>query len=195
MEQFIISGTSVAASTTGFATSVTGATFTLTSNNSGDSLAHKVTVLNNTANNHSGKTITLVGTNADSRPLTEVLTGPAGSATVTSTGYFLTLTSTTPSATIGADTFSIGWAAASVTPSFRIMQQRGLPFSVGFGARVTSGTPTYTIQHSYNGHQWYDHATAASKTAAFDASYVTPILATRLSFAAAGGVTVEGLAQ
>jgi len=97
------------ANLTGFASNVTGATFTLTNTIVGDSLAHKVSVLNDTATDHSLKTIDLVGTDADDRVQIETIAGPAGSATVQSTKYFKTLTSITPSATIGADTFDIGW--------------------------------------------------------------------------------------
>ena len=111
--------------TAGFATGVTGASFTLTATSSGDGLAHKITVLNNTATDHSGKTIALVGTDENGKAQTETLTGPAGSATVTSTKYFLTLTSATPSATIGADTFNIGWANTFVTKTFPINWRRG----------------------------------------------------------------------
>jgi hypothetical protein len=94
---------------TGFASNVTGAAFTLTANESGDSLAHRVSIRNDSATDHSGKTVTLVGTDADANPQTNVVTGPGNAATVESTKYFLTLTSATPSATIGADTFDIGW--------------------------------------------------------------------------------------
>jgi len=97
------------ASLTGFASNVTGAAFTLTANDSGDSLAHQVSIRNDSANDHSGKTVALVGTDADGRVQSETVTGPAGSATVESAKYWLTLTSATPSATIGADTFDIGW--------------------------------------------------------------------------------------
>jgi len=97
------------ASLTGFASNVTGAAFTLTANDSGDNLAHQVSIRNDSATDHSGKTVTLVGTDADGRAQTEVVTGPGTSATVESSKYFLTLTSATPSATIGADTFDIGW--------------------------------------------------------------------------------------
>lgn len=112
-------------SLTGFASNVTGATFTLTATTSGDGLAHKITVRNDSATDHSGKTIALVGTDADGRAQTETLTGPAGSATVTSTSYWGSLTSATPSATIGADTFDIGWSNAFVTKSFPINWRRG----------------------------------------------------------------------
>lgn len=95
--------------TDGFGDGVTGATFTLLANDSGDGLAHQVSILNNTATDHSGKTMALVGTDADGKSQTETIAGPAGSATVESTKYFKTLLSVTPSATIGADTFDIGW--------------------------------------------------------------------------------------
>lgn len=97
------------ASLTGFASNVTGAAFVLTANSSGDGLAHQVSVRNDSATDHGAKTLTLVGTDPDGYPLTEVMSAPGTSATVESTGYFLTLTSVTPSETIGADTFDIGW--------------------------------------------------------------------------------------
>lgn len=112
-------------SLTGFASNVTGASWTLTATSSGDSLAHKVTVRNDSATDHSGKTIALVGTDADGRAQTETLTGPAGSATVTSTNYWGTLTGATPSATIGADTFDIGWGNSFVTKTYPVNWRRG----------------------------------------------------------------------
>jgi len=106
------------ANLTGFASNMTGAgPWTMTTTNSGDSLAHQVSIRNDSANNHAGKTVTLVGTDANGRPQTEVVTGPGGSATVESAKYFLTLTTATPSATIGADTFDFGWVDEWTTPS------------------------------------------------------------------------------
>jgi hypothetical protein len=97
------------ASLTGFASNVTGAAFVLTASVATDGLAHQVSIRNDAVTDHSGKTVTLVGTDQDGHALTEVVTAPGTSATVESAGYFLTLTSATPSATIGADTFDIGW--------------------------------------------------------------------------------------
>jgi len=108
------------ANLTGFASNVTGAAFTLIATSSGDSLAHQVSIRNDSATDHSGKTIALVGTDADGRAQTETVTGPAGSATVESTLYFLTLTSATPSSTIGADTFDIGWVDEFTTKTIPI---------------------------------------------------------------------------
>lgn len=97
------------ANLTGFASNVTGASFTITTTATSDGLAHQVSVRNDTATDHSGKTIDLVGTDADGNAQTETITAPGSSATVESSKYFKTLTSATPSATIGADTFDIGW--------------------------------------------------------------------------------------
>jgi len=132
--------------TAGFATAVTGATFTLTTTSSGDSLAHKVTVLNNSATDHSGKTLAIVGFDADGRDQTETLTAPAASVSVTSAKYWLTLTSITPSATIGADTFNIGWANTFVTKTFPINWRRG---NAGLSLDVT-GTINYDLQQTFD---------------------------------------------
>ncbi len=195
MEAFSLSGTSVALDTDGLGNNVTGAAFTLTASSAGDDLAHKITVLNNTANDHSGKTIALVGTGPDGEIQVETLTAPGGSVSVTSSKYWLTLTSATPSATIGADTFDIGWAAAAVTPTFYPMRNSALPFNIGFGTRVLSGTPTFSVQHTFGGVQWHEHAVVTAKTTATDGVYTSPVLGIRLQFAAAGGVALEGMAQ
>jgi hypothetical protein len=124
--QLIKTYTPADANLTGFASNVTGAAFTLTASVSGDSLAHQVSIRNDSATDHSGKTVALVGTDHLGRALTEVVTGPAGSATVESSGYFLTLTSATPSATIGADTFDIGWVDEFVTPAIALDWRSGI---------------------------------------------------------------------
>lgn len=99
-----------AADLNGFGDNVTGGSFTLTATSAGDSLAHYVTVMNNSTTNHSAKTIALVGTGYLGEPITETINAPNASQTVQSTLLFKTLTSATPSATIGSDTFDIGWA-------------------------------------------------------------------------------------
>src|SRR3990167_6111350 len=192
MNRIEITGNSVALDADGLGNNVTGATFTLTANDAGDSLAHKVTVLNNTANDHSAKTLALVGTGSNGEAQTETLTAPAGSVSVTSAKYYKTLTSITPSATIGADTFDIGWAAVSVSAWVPVEKRVGA-FNIGFGCTVVSGTPTYTVQHTYDkGVATFNHATVASETTSQDGTYTSPVEAIRLSWAAAGEVTLTG---
>lgn len=194
MQRIQLSGTSAAASLTGFLSNATGGTWTLSATNSGDSLAHKVTVRNDSATDHSAKTAVLTGTDANGLPLTETINLPAGTSTVTSTNYFLTLTTVVPSATIDADTMDIGWAAASCTAT-HYPKTKGpamTQFNIGIGCRVTSGTPTYSIQHTYDGTAWFEHATITAKTASFDGTITSPVAGIRLQFAAAGGVAATG---
>ncbi len=198
MRRFAIKGASVAADTDGFGNDVTGASFTLTATSAGDGLAHKVIVTNNTGNSHAGKTIALVGTDANGNAQTETLTGPAGSATSTSTKRFLTLESPVlPSATIGADTFDIGWTADSVTPWVhvgRINNPQGA-FAIGFGCAVLAGSPTYTVEHCHGNSDAsvvFPHSTVSAETTSQEGAYTTPIEAFRLQFAAAGTVEMAG---
>jgi len=181
---------SAAASLTGFASNVSGASFTLTANDAGDGCAHKVTIRNDSGTDHSGKTVTLVGTAFNGASLTETVTAPGASATVTSTNYFKTLTSATPSATIGSDTFDIGWAAAAVTPPIYVQPAPGnTGYAIGIGCSVT-GTPAYSLQQCYGGN-WFNHATIATKTADADGSILFPVLALRLIFTAASEVNLD----
>lgn len=186
-----LAAVSAAADLVGFASNVTGAAFTLTANNSGDSLAHKVTIRNDSATDHSGKTVLLVGTAPNGEPQTESVTGPGNGATVTSTKYFRTLTSATPSATIGADTFDIGWAADSLSAWYPFAADRET-FNVGIGCEVVSGSPNYTVQISFGGGA-FNHANLTSKTASAYSDLQAPCKAIRLLFAAAGGVTLTAI--
>jgi hypothetical protein len=156
------------ASLTGFASNVTGAAFVLTANVATDGLAHQVSIRNDSVTNHSGKTVTLVGTDPNGAPLTEVVTGPNTSATVESTGYFLTLTSATPSATIGSDTFDIGWVDEVASPTYPIDWRSA--FACNINVDVT-GTIDFTVQETFTdvlggtAPSWSNITALASKTA------------------------------
>lgn len=138
--------TPAAESLTGFASNVTGASWTLTATSSGDSIAHQISVRNDSVTDHSGKTIALVGTDENGKAQAETLTAPGTSATVESTKYWLTLTSATPSATIGADTFDIGWVDEFVTPTLAI-NHRGDNAALNV---FVSGTINYDIQQTFD---------------------------------------------
>lgn len=177
------------ASLTGFASNVTGATFTLTANDSGDSLAHRVSIRNDSATDHSGKTVTLVGTDADGKAQTEVVTGPGTSATVESTKYFLTLTSATPSATIGADTFDIGWVDEFSSQTIVLDHYQQIPptiqvnvtGTINFDVETTLENPlkstddaapfTFTDQSDL---AWLNDANFTGKTASLVSSLAKP---------------------
>ena len=186
-----IAGTSAAASLTGLASNVTGATWTLSANDAGDSLAHKLTIRNDSVTDHSAKTAIVVGTGPNGEPQTKTYNLPGTSATITSADYWLSVSSVTPSATIGTDTMDIGWAADAVS-AWYFPKTWPEHFSIGFGC-VISGTPTYTVQHSYGDGAPFNHSVVAAKTANSDGSYSAPIAAIRLLFTAAGTVTLTAI--
>lgn len=173
------------ASLTGFASNVTGAAFVLTANAATDGLAHQVSIRNDSVTDHAGKTVTLVGTDANGAPLTEVVTGPGTSATVESAGYFLTLTSATPSATIGADTFDIGWVDEVATQAIPInwRSESGATINVD-----VTGTIDFTVQETFDaiqtvgaqGAQWVAITALSAKTADTTAKATVGATALRL---------------
>lgn len=174
------------ASLTGHASNVTGASWTITTATAGDNLAHLVTVRNDSVTDHSGKTITLVGTDVYGNAQSETLTAPGTSATVTSTKYFKTVTSATPSATIGADTFDIGWSAVAISQPYPVDFLSVTDGGISVAVTIT-GTINYDIQHTLDEIfdssatiNWFDHASMAAKTASADGNYAFPIRAIRL---------------
>lgn len=186
------------ANLTGFASNVTGATWTLTANESGDGLAHQVSIRNDSATDHSGKTATLVGTDADGRAQTETIALPAGSATVESTKYFLTLTSVTPSATIGADTMDIGWVDEFASQTIPLDSYRENAPTIGINVTGTISldvqltnddvfahnkeyTPAALVKADQEAYLWLDDATLAAVTAdAHAALGIWPVRAMRI---------------
>lgn len=131
---------------TRFLSNATGATWTLTETATSDSLAHTVTIKNDSATDHSGKTALLTGTDFAGRVLTETVTLPGSSATVTSTRYFKTLTSVVPSATIGADTMDIG-QGAGVSSGVIGLNWRGGITSVNLDI---TGMADVTVQNTFD---------------------------------------------
>lgn len=160
-------------SLTGLASNVTGAgPWTPTTTAMPDGLAHQVSIRNDTANDHSAKTITLVGTDADGEAQTETLAGPNNAATVESAKYYKTLTSVSIDATIGADTFDIGWVDEVVTQTYPIDWRSDAPAAI---AVDVTGTINFTVQQCLKDIQslakpaqdapWMDITALASKTA------------------------------
>jgi hypothetical protein len=174
------------ANLTGFASNVTGATWILTTTATSDGLAHQVSIKNDSATDHSLKTATLVGTDENGKALTETINLPAGSATVESTKYFKTLTSVTPSATIGADTMDIGWVDEFVSQTIPF-NWRGDRATVQF---EVTGTIDYTGQYCNSDIQnispslfiWHDSndSNIVSATTDQTSNYEFPVMATRV---------------
>ncbi len=177
--------TPVAANLNGYATGVTGATWTITTASSSDSLAHQVTIKNNTATDHSAKTAIITGTDADGNVQSETVNLPAGSATVTSAQYYLTVTSVVPSATIGADTMGIGWSQVSVSHTL-ILDSHQIP--AAFASIVITGTVNISMQETGSNPWvtpslsavWVAPTAFASKTASLTGVFDVSVQAVRL---------------
>jgi hypothetical protein len=184
MEMHRVTYTAAAASLTGHASNVTGAAWVIATAGAADGLAHHVTVRNDSATNHSAKTIVLVGLGANGEALTETIAAPGTSATVTSTKAFKTLTSVTPSATIGADTFDIGWAATGHTP-WVDLRTNAEHFSASAAVYLVSGSLGFDGQHTYDSPPTEDSvafntSALTAKSASTDASYTAPITGFRV---------------
>jgi hypothetical protein len=183
--------TSSAANLTGFASNVTGATFALTTLTTDDNLGHKVTIRNDSATDHSAKTAIITG-NMNGMVVTETVNLPAGAATVTSSNYYDALVSIVPSATIGADTMDIGWAAASISKWHHFPNYPDSGFNFGFGCTVT-GTPGYSVQYTFDSVTAFNHADVVTETTSQAGVITSPVKAIRLIFTAAGGVNLTGI--
>jgi len=171
---------------TGFASNVTGATWTLTATAATDNLAHRISIRNDSATDHSGKTALLTGIDVNGHALTETVTLPVGSATIVSVSYFKTLTTVVPSATIGADTMDIGWASQFISPTIGLNFRGGI---IGLNVIIT-GTINYTIQQTMDNIQtlvrtsigWMnnDDPTLVAATTNQNGNYIAGVIATRL---------------
>jgi len=71
------------------------------------------------------------------------------------------------------------------------MDQYISPFNVGFGVVITSGAPTYTIEHTFDNvfaanynpatGTWFPHPTVQNATTNQDGNYAFPVSAIRLT--------------
>lgn len=68
------------------------------------------------------------------------------------------------------------------------------PFNVGLGVVVVSGTPTYTVQHTFDDvltstttPTYFDHPVLVSRTTSADGNYAFPVTAIRLSVVSGTG--------
>lgn len=177
---------SAAANVIGLASNAALASWPLSANSAGDSLAHKITIKGDAATDHSAKTAVITGT-FYGEPKTETVSLPNGVATVTTLGYFDTVTSVVPSASITPDTMDIGWAADAVGPAVMLPAKDNF----GIGVGVDSGTPAYGLQLNYGGDAWFNHATITGKVAADHGSLLYPVTAMRMIFTGASAVSLS----
>ena len=139
--------TPTAVDTDGIVDGATGATSPLALNgvaagaSANDGLAHQLGVYS--SSNIATVVFTITGADADGVTLTETVTG-VNNSTVETTGYFLTVTSITISATLGAATVDIGWVDEFVTPTVRLnTYANGANFKIG-----VTGTIDYDAEQT-----------------------------------------------
>lgn len=188
-EKFEITGTSSAADTDGYANDVNttdGLPFTLAATVPGDSLAHKVIIT--PSGSVTGDYI-ITGTGPNGQSQTETLATDTTNA-VTSAKYYKSVTEVLAPAGIGANTVDIGWTAASVTAWQSLSPQMT---RLNFGVTKGTGSPTYTVQQTFDGDAVFDHADVAAETTSQWGTIVGPVAGIRLVWTAAGQATLTGL--
>lgn len=89
-----------------------------------DGLAHQLN-LTSTAN-LSAINMTVTGTDADGRSISEVLAGPNNN-TVETTKFFKTVTGLSASATLAANTMDVGWVDEAVSETIELDWRRNVP--------------------------------------------------------------------
>lgn len=160
-----------------------GEALTLAANDAGDDLAHLITF---TPSGSITGNYVITGTGPNGQAQTETVATSTDQA-VTSTLYFMTVTEVLAPAGIGAETIDIGWAAGSVTPWYPLTKRMT---RMNFGITVTTGSsPTFSMQHTFDGTQAFIHASVSGATANVDGSYTGPIGAIRALWTAAGEIT------
>ncbi len=130
-----------------FASNVTGASWALSNTSTTDGLAHKVSITNDSATDHSAKTVTIAGTDDNGQAITETINLPGSSLTVKTTLFFKTIESPfVPSATIGGDTVDIGIAAEFASVAYPSGTYFG---NLNLGTEIT-GVVNYGIDHTFS---------------------------------------------
>lgn len=127
---------------------------------------------------------TIVGTDEQNRPITEIVTGPAATTVETLLDFF-TVTSITPD---GADAGLLEIGTNGVGGSIVIPVDKNVtPTSIGM-ALIITGTVNVTVQHTFddvwgdasNILTWFDHPTLAGETANADGNLAFPPQGVRL---------------
>lgn len=142
--------------------------------------------------NMSGVTFTIYGTAPGSTTPMSVSTAGPNAATKNVEG-FGTVTRVAVSA--AATSVEVGWEATGYSQMWPC-DWIANPFQIGFGCYITTGSPTYSVQHTFADlyeetanpglFEWFTNGTVAAVTASTDGNYDKPISALRLAVTGAG---------
>lgn len=119
-----------------------GGTFT-----AADGLARQISITDLGADDQSGATYTVTGTDANNDSITDAITGPTASATVESAKYFKTITSIAIASPVAGSTVDIGTVDEIATQAIPLNYSRGAEASIA--AKVT-GTVNFTLQETFS---------------------------------------------
>jgi hypothetical protein len=77
-----------------------------------------------------------------------------------------------------------------------------VPANLGFGCVITSGSATYSVEHTFDNIQdpsitptWFPHPTVAGLQANADGNYAFPVTAVRLTVSAGSGTVALTIVQ
>lgn len=74
------------------------------------------------------------------------------------------------------------------------MDWRTVPMNAGIGC-IVIGTVNYSIQHTFDGSNWFENANISSATGSLDTNYMFPVLQVRLHQASGSGSVVATVLQ
>lgn len=150
----------------------------------------------------SGLNFTVTGT-APGDPLKTISVTVAGPNNETvEVDYFRTVTSIAVDGAMGAlEAVEAGWAAKGVSKPWPC-DVRQTPFNIGFGCVIQSGTPTFSVQHTFSSvygqsvdpaaWEWFTSADVNAASSNTDGNYSAPVSAIRLQVTGASVVTMSG---
>lgn len=156
------------------------------------------------AANLSAVNFTVTGTmpGDPAKVITSTVAGP--NATTVNVDYFATVTSVTASAGFNPNQVSVGWTNKGISPALPC-DVRQTPFAIGLGCVIESGTPLYSVQHTFSQMwnrdqspidpltwQWFTNASINNIGVSTDGNYAFPVSAIRLLVNGTGTVSFRG---
>lgn len=152
--------------------------------------------------NLSGVTFTITGRSRSGKAISEAIAGPNNN-TVTTTAVFSLVSQIAVSGAVGTNV-TVGWGVEGLSAPIAMDRWKN-PFNVGFGCVVDSGTPTFTVEHTFDDIQdfswaegsanWFPHEDIADDTASVDGNYAFPVTAIRLRVSAGPGTVLFDVHQ
>jgi len=152
--------------------------------------------------NLSGVNFTITGKNRAGTPISETLAGP-NSTTVATKKVFAEVSSISADGAVGTNV-EAGWGVEAVSAPIPLDRYRN-PFNVGIGCTVVSGTPTFTVEHTFDDVQdrewnegsgnWFSHASIEDESTNVDGHYAFAVSAIRIRVTAGPGSVLFSVHQ